>query len=120
MTHIVIADDDETLRHFLQKSLENEGFKIASFENGNDAFDYIKSTSDIDLLLTDIIMPGMDGFELSAAVKKIYPNLKTMFMTGFSSMNEHTNKETKKIISKPFHLKDIINEIKNTLNAKAA
>ena len=118
MAHILLADDDDTLRHFIKKALENDGHTVTDCQNGREALLHLQKKDVPDLLLTDIVMPGMDGFELSTHASKIVPHLKIMFITGFSGVNVD-KAEGHKLVSKPFHLKDIVTQVNQTLNGNA-
>lgn len=114
MTHkILLVDDDESLRGFVAKAIANEGFDVTEAEDGETAWDNLKANH-YDLLLTDIVMPNMDGVELSTKAICHDPNLKIMFMTGFTGMASTLDDKTT-VIAKPFHLKDIVAQIKTRL-----
>jgi len=121
MAKILLAEDDHAMRTFLCAALQKAGHDVVDCENGKDAWLQIHKNKDFDLLLTDIVMPGMDGIELSQKATKNIPSIKTMFITGFSAVSvgkdakkDHTDHHTK-IMSKPFHLKDLINEVETLL-----
>lgn len=119
MAHILIADDDQTLGDFLIKALENAGHKTALQKNGLDALNCIKDTKEpFDLLITDIVMPGMDGLELVQKAKKISPQLKTMYITGFSGLIENNKVKNQHIMTKPFHLSELVQQAENLLSEK--
>lgn len=118
MVHILVVDDDSSMLSFLTKALENAGYQVTAKNNGLDALDILKNAQDIDLLLTDVVMPGMDGTELSHEAQKINPTIKIMFITGFSAATLSTKKISHingTIIAKPFHLNDLIARIKASL-----
>ena len=73
-----------------------------------------------ELLLTDIVMPEMDGIELARRATEIDPEIKIMFITGFAAValnsNSHAPKDAK-VLSKPFHLRDLVNEVQKVLAA---
>ena len=120
MAHILIAEDDVSMLGFLKLALEKAGHTVVEKENGVDALEQLKKDQEFDLLLTDIVMPGMDGIELSQEATKLKPNLKVMFITGFSAVavgrnDIDTNKE--KILSKPFHLNDLVEQVETLLAA---
>ena len=83
-----------------------------SVSQGMDAVPLLEQT-DFDLLLTDIVMPGMDGIELAQRCAEISPRTKIMFITGFAAVAMRASREQphNKILSKPFHLRDLILEV---------
>ena len=74
MAKILLAEDDDDMRNFLVKALQKAGHEVTSFGEGLSAFEEIKQTS-FDLLLTDIVMPEMDGFELARRASEFDPSL---------------------------------------------
>ena len=88
MAKIILAEDDEDMRRFLVRALESAGHDVVSFGEGASAFEEIKQTT-FDLLLTDIVMPEMDGIELARRAAELDPSLKIMFITGFAAVALH-------------------------------
>ena len=119
MAKILLAEDDNDLRRFLVKALEQAGHTVTSFGEGASAFEEIKQAS-FDLLLTDIVMPEMDGIELARRAAELDPALKIMFITGFAAValnpDSKAPKEAK-VLSKPFHLRDLVNEVNRMMAA---
>ncbi len=119
MARIILAEDDEDLRRFLVSALEKAGHSVTSFGEGASAFEEIKQET-FDLLLTDIVMPEMDGIELARRAAELDPALKIMFITGFAAValnpDSKAPKEAK-VLSKPFHLRDLVNEVNRLMAA---
>ena len=108
MNHILLVDDDIAMLEFVGKSLENAGYVVTSKDNGEEAFDILKQDNNIDLLLTDIVMNGMDGLALAEKAKETNADLKIMFMTGFTAMAPPEKVGDNKVMAKPLHLKDLV------------
>jgi two-component system cell cycle response regulator CpdR len=116
---ILLAEDDHDMRRFLAKALENAGFQVSSFDNGLSAYNKLREEP-YELLLTDIVMPEMDGIELARRATELDPDIKVMFITGFAAvaLNPDNNAPKQaKILSKPFHLKDLVGEVQKLLAA---
>ena len=114
---ILLAEDDESLRGFPERALTKAGYEVIAFANGQDAYDRLQEEP-FRLLLTDIVMPQMDGIELARRASELDPDLKIMFITGFAAVTLNTNSQPPKdarVISKPFHLKDLVREIDRLL-----
>src|ERR1043166_1261237 len=106
MAQILLAEDDESLRRFLAAALVKAGHEVTDFGDGSDAYDCLQKLR-FDLLLTDIVMPGMDGIELAKRAAKLNSGLKIMFITGFAAVALHPSSQAPrqaKVLSKPFHL----------------
>lgn len=120
MARIILAEDDTGMRQFLSMALEKAGHVVESKDDGLSAFHCIKDSDEpFDLLLADIVMPGMDGIELSQKAVQVQPGIKVMFITGFAAvaMDRLKNEdEQPPVLSKPFHLNELVEQI-NTLLA---
>jgi two-component system cell cycle response regulator DivK len=79
--HILIAEDIDVNYRFLEKILQDTGAIIKRVYNGQEAVDYCADNENVDLVLMDIQMPGMDGYEASTAIKKTRPNLPIIAQT---------------------------------------
>ena len=112
MIRIILAEDDESMRHYLARALERVGYAVTPVDRGTAALARIERES-FDLLLTDIVMPEMDGIELAQKAAVIAPEMRVMFITGFAAVALKAGKATPdaKILSKPFHLKDLVAEV---------
>ena len=119
MAKIILAEDDDDMRRFLVKALEKAGHHVKAFGEGASAFEEIKQTT-FDLLLTDIVMPEMDGIELARRAADLDPHLKIMFITGFAAVALHPDSKAPKdakVLSKPFHLRDLVAEVDRMMAA---
>ena len=119
MSRIILAEDDGDMRRFLAKALEKAGHEVVSFDNGLSAYERLREEP-FTLLLTDIVMPEMDGIELARRATELDPDIKVMFITGFAAvaLNPDSNApRDAKILSKPFHLRDLVNEVQKLLVA---
>lgn len=119
MQKILLAEDDNDMRRFLVKALEKAGYNVASFDNGASAYDRLREEP-FSLLLTDIVMPEMDGIELARRATELDPDLKVMFITGFAAVALNSDSKAPKdakVLSKPFHLRDLVDEVNKLLAA---
>ena len=109
---ILLAEDDNDMRRFLVKALQNAGYDVASFDNGLSAYNRLREEP-FELLLTDIVMPEMDGIELARRATELDPDIKVMFITGFAAVSLRASREqpAAKVLSKPFHLRDLVLEV---------
>ena len=119
MAAILLAEDDESMRRFLKKALERAGHTVIDASQGDEALTELQ-LREFDLLLTDIVMPVMDGIELARQAAEIDPEMKIMFITGFAAVALNPANRAPadaKVLSKPFHLKDLVQEIDRVIAA---
>ena len=119
MQRILLAEDDDTMRNFLSRSLTKAGYDVITVSHGIEALPHL-SSSTFDLLLTDIVMPGMDGIELARRATKMHEDLPVMFITGFAAVAMDRSAErpkNSKLLQKPFHLRDLVDEVERILAA---
>ena len=119
MKRILLAEDDNDMRQFLTRALKNAGYEVVSFDNGLSAYERLREEP-FALLLSDIVMPEMDGIELARRATELDPDLKVMFITGFAAVALNPDSDAPKdasVLSKPFHLKDLVNEVERLLAA---
>lgn len=109
---ILLAEDEEAMRAYLERALTNAGYEVSAVDRGTDAVPLLE-TGDYDLLLSDIVMPEMDGIELAQRCAEISPRTKVMFITGFAAVSLRASREqpAAKVLSKPFHLRDLVLEV---------
>lgn len=119
LSRILLAEDDNDMRRFLTKALENAGYDVSSYDNGKSAYDRL-CEEPFTMLLTDIVMPEMDGIELARRATELDPDLKVMFITGFAAVALNPDSDAPKdakVLSKPFHLRDLVNEVEKLMAA---
>ncbi len=122
MIRILLAEDDDVMREFLARALTRAGYAVESVDRGTAALALIKSGEAFDLLLTDIVMPEMDGIELAQKAALEAPGLRVMFITGFSAVTLKAGRAVPnaKVLSKPFHLRDLVMEVDRVFATEAA
>ena len=119
MSKILLAEDDEMMRTFLTASLKRAGHDVQDFEDGETALQALEREV-FDLLLTDIVMPGIDGIELARRGAELDPAMKIVFITGFAAVALASGTPTPagaKILSKPFHLRELVEEVDRVIAA---
>ena len=113
MNKILLAEDDNDMRRFLAKALANAGYDVVSYDNGASAYDRLREEP-FTLLLTDIVMPEMDGIELARRATELDPDLKVMFITGFSAVaikRPDEDRTSDSLFGEPVHLRSLPNEV---------
>ena len=118
MPRILLAEDDDSLRGFLARALERAGYEVTACADGDEAAAALDETWD--LLLTDIVMPGLDGIEVARRAAARDPSLRIMFITGFAAVALAAGDAAPlgaKVLSKPIHLREIVSEVERMMAA---
>ena len=112
MIRILLAEDEEAMRTYLARARENAGYEVVAVDRGTEALPLLMSQR-FDLLLSDIVMPEMDGIELAQRCAEVSPATKVIFITGFAAVTLKANRDAPqaRVLSKPFHLKDLVMEV---------
>lgn len=115
---ILLVDDEETLRWALHEALTEEGYEVENINDGVKALEFAKKTS-YDLVISDLRMPTMGGIQLISEIKKIRPNVKSVIITAYGSIEtviEAMHVGVSDFVTKPFkieHIKGVIHKILN-------
>jgi len=115
--NILVVDDEMGIRQSLQKILEKEGYSVETASNGEEAFRIIRR-GDIDLLITDIRMAGMDGVELLKVCKSVSPFTEVIMITGYASVDtavDSMKQGAYDYITKPFKKIDILRAVNKAI-----
>lgn len=112
---ILLADDEQQIRDLLSHLLISNGYKVVTAVNGQEALQkFTENVGIFDLLVTDIVMPFMDGVRSAEEMKKINPTLKVIFMTGFvENLPPYLH-----IIYKPFSAPQLLEMVRRILGNK--
>ena len=121
MIRILLAEDDQVMREYLTRALERSGYLVTAVDRGTAALPLLEREP-FDLLLTDIVMPEMDGIELAQKASEIAADMRVMFITGFAAVTLKAGKAmpNARVLSKPFHLKDLVLEIDRMFESETA
>ena len=114
---ILVVDDVDEIRDILSAFLKEEGYEVYTAENGKKALNIVKEKN-IDLVLTDVRMPEINGYDLTKIVKEINPGIGVIIMTAYTSV--YTEGDMRKIgaddfTTKPFNLSDVADKIERVL-----
>lgn len=114
---ILVVDDEEALRTVLSTELEGEGYQVSTAGDGEEAIKILGSQQ-FHLILLDIKMPNVDGFEVLKFVKEKQPTTKVIMLTGFADLKNAI--ESKKLgaedfVSKPYDLVDLLTTVERVL-----
>ena len=118
LARILLAEDDDSLRGFLTRALERAGYEVVACPDGEAAVQALDQTFEV--LLTDIVMPGIDGIEVARIAAARHPNLRIMFITGFAAVALSAGERAPagaKVLAKPVHLREIVAEVERMIAA---
>ena len=118
IVRILLAEDDDSLRGFLARALERAGYEVVACPDGETAVDALDQHFHV--LLTDIVMPGIDGIEVARLAAARQPHLRIMFITGFAAVALSAGDRAPpgaKVLSKPVHLREIVAEVERMIAA---
>jgi DNA-binding response OmpR family regulator len=122
MAKILLAEDDDNVRQFVERALVHSGHEVVAAEDGGLAAEIVAARPDaFDLLLSDIKMPVMDGIALALEVAARYPRMPIVLMTGFADQRERAHgleALVYDVILKPFTLADLIAKVADALAGK--
>jgi CheY-like chemotaxis protein len=122
MAHVLIADDEESMRMLVARALGMDGHSIVTAQDGAEALEILaREDGAFDLLLSDIQMPVMDGIALALAAARDFPGTTILLMTGFADQRERASNLdaiAHDVITKPFSVADIRAAVADALAAK--
>ncbi len=109
-TRILLAEDEALLRLVAVETLQDAGYDVMEAGDGNAGLAILQSDQAVDLLITDIKMPGLNGYQLAEAGLSLRPQMKVVLMTGYSdeTVPEIIRKATIKVFHKPFNFEDLL------------
>lgn len=118
---ILLVEDEDAVRMFSARALREKGYRVLEAESGEAALELLNNGERFDLLVTDVVMPRMDGPTLSKKIRDLFPDTKTIFISGYTEDTFRKNLDhNAKIhfLSKPFTLKDLASKVKEVLTLK--
>jgi two-component system cell cycle sensor histidine kinase/response regulator CckA len=117
---ILLVEDEEAVRSFAARALRMRGYQVLEAPGGEEALEIVKNQSQpIHLLITDVVMPNMDGPTLVRAVRRLRPDMQIMFMSGYAEEAFRRNEEKAEdlhFLPKPFGLKQLAAKVKDVLS----
>jgi CheY-like chemotaxis protein len=113
----LVAEDNPAVREFIVRSLQSAGHKITAVADGQEALDVL-SGEKFDVLVTDIVMPNVDGIALALKAVRLFPDLRIIMISGYAQerMRAHNlDSLVHRIIAKPFSLEEICDAVRDAL-----
>jgi len=121
---VLLVEDEDPVRLFSARALRNKGYKVVEARSGEAALDIITAGQErIDLLISDVVMPRMDGPSLIKEVRRLHPEMKVIFISGYAEdafRNRLGNDSDIHFLPKPFSLKQLAGKVKEVMLAGGA
>ncbi|MGB0748233.1 MAG: PAS domain-containing protein [Magnetospiraceae bacterium] len=121
---ILLVEDEDAVRLFASRALSNKGYQVLEAENGEAALDLVRArTASIDLVVSDVVMPGMDGHALVKQLRKERPGIKVILISGYTQdaiPEEIGRDESLNFLNKPFSLNELAGKVKTVMEAPAS
>jgi two-component system, cell cycle sensor histidine kinase and response regulator CckA len=117
---VLVVEDEPMVRAVAERALTRHGYKVIIADNGEEALEVLGRGEEIDLLLSDVVMPGMDGPTMVREARKDRPDLKVLFMSGYAEeqLRNSINVDNVSFLPKPFSVQELAEAAKRALGAK--
>jgi CheY-like chemotaxis protein len=116
-----VVEDESAVRQLTRRVLESAGYRVLTATSGVEALQMLEgSTETIHLMLTDVLMPGMNGRELALRVAGLRPDIKVLYMTGYTPdalLRRGVLDAANRVVSKPFTALALRRQVRETLDA---
>jgi CheY-like chemotaxis protein len=118
MSNLLIVDDDQDVLDIIERFLKPTGHAIITANSGLPALDILDSSQPLDLMITDVIMPGLNGFSLARMAKSRRPSLKILYLSGSGEHGQVSRDPgylLGKLLRKPISARDLSREVEDAL-----
>lgn len=115
---VLIVDDESVIRRFTSRVLADAGYLVVEACDGTEALEYLREAGgELDLVLSDVVMPGLNGVELLEALSTAYPGVPVLLMSGYASaeLRERGIAAPCGILAKPFSAEQLLDEVRRCL-----
>lgn len=119
---ILVVDDEEGLRMVTEEFLSSIGYQVITANGGKEALELLQRRH-VDLLLSDVVMPEMDGYQLAATAKELYPDIKIQLASGYNDerhQNYATDELSREMLRKPFELEELRTRVREVLDGSGS
>jgi signal transduction histidine kinase/ActR/RegA family two-component response regulator len=119
---VLLVEDEPAVRRAVQRTLERLGYRVLPATDGEDALKIAESLRGIDLLVSDVVMPGIDGPELASRLRTRWPDLRVLFLTGYSSdrlARSDALGPRDRVLQKPYQVGELAQTLRDMLAAPA-
>ena len=117
---VLLVEDEPTVRNVAERALTRHGYTVVTADNGEDALEALGRLDEIDLLISDVVMPGMDGPTVVREARKSRPDLKILFMSGYAEeqLRNSIDIENVNFLPKPFSVTELADAARRAIGGK--
>jgi len=114
---VLLVEDEDTVRNVVARLLKKLGYEVSSAANADEAIAFFDGGGSFDLVVTDIVMPGLSGIEMSEVLKARFPELRFLFISGYTSRELGTAPAAppEPFLPKPFTMQELAEEVRKAL-----
>jgi two-component system cell cycle sensor histidine kinase/response regulator CckA len=118
---VLVVEDEDMVRAVAERALTRQGYSVVTAEDGEDALRIIAERRDFDLVLSDVVMPGMDGPAMAAELREIMPDVPILFMSGYAEeqLRQSIDIERVHFLPKPFSVQQLADAVRDIMQAVA-
>jgi CheY-like chemotaxis protein len=116
---VLVVDDEPEIRKLVTAMLARNGYRVLSADSGENALRLFKSNPDTDLLLTDVVSPGMSGPMIADQISALKPNIKVLFMSGYDGtqvVQRYVVERGYSLLTKPFSMEQLESKVRAVLS----
>jgi CheY-like chemotaxis protein len=115
---VLLVDDDPAVRQFIDDALTDGGYRIITAGMAEEALRVLLAGTAVDLLVTDVLMPGLDGFALACKAKRLRPSLRVLHISGHADPARLQGERAHgRLLRKPFRVSELLAAVKEALGA---
>ena len=117
---VLLVEDEPMVRSVAERALTRHGYTVITADNGDDALEILARNEPIDLLISDVVMPGMDGPTMVREARQTRPDLKILFMSGYAEeqLRKSIDIENVNFLPKPFSVIELAEAARRTMTGK--
>jgi CheY-like chemotaxis protein len=119
--NVLVVDDEPEIRKLVAAMVTQFGYTVLTADSGEHALTLYKNHAPLELLITDVVAPGMSGPMLAEKLAALQPNLKVLYISGYDNTNvvqKYVVEKGHALLAKPFSVKDLRTKIGELLNSK--
>ncbi|MBV9480049.1 MAG: PAS domain S-box protein [Acidobacteria bacterium] len=119
---VLLVEDEESVRRLVRETLESRGYKVMEAADGERALEMASTQKPVQLMITDVVMPGINGQELAKEIVKIHPRIKMLFLSGYAedTIRQQALPAGTAFLQKPFTLQTLLRKTREVLGNTAA